>query len=75
MGASTLKWIGYFFALLCLLSKANAAGIDWTFMYQRDDIKVFSGQGSPRAYKAEGYFDANILELLAVLADVPRRVE
>jgi hypothetical protein len=47
----------------------------WSFLYQQDDIKVYTDNESPPTFKAEGAFAANMLELLAVLSDVPRRPE
>lgn len=47
----------------------------WTFLYEQGDVKVYTDGQSPRSLKAEGQIDAELTELLAVLADVPRRTE
>ena len=57
----------------CLTRSAFSA--PWVFLYQQDDIKVYTNSESPPTFKAEGTFAANMLELLAVLSDVPRRPE
>lgn len=60
--------------LACGLSAAASAET-WTFLYQKDDIKVYGDDSMPRSFRAEGTFAADMFELLAVFADVPRRTE
>jgi hypothetical protein len=63
------------FATYGLSVPAASAADNWTFLYQKDDIKVYGDDGTPRSFRAEGTFAADMFELLAVFSDVPRRTE
>ena len=48
----------------------------WSKLYETDLFTVYSDERGPApVFKAEGYIDANIFDVLAVLADVSRRTE
>lgn len=66
---------GILAAFLLANSALDAASPDWKFLYEKDGFKAFEYQGAPVAYRAEGTVDVDILELAAVLVDVPRRTE
>lgn len=59
---------------------AALAGADspegWKFLYSKDGMRMYEAKGADvPTYKAEGTIPVNMLELLAVIADVPRRKE
>ena len=61
---------------LILLGTATAAfSKDWTFLYKKDGIEVFTDDGMPPTYRAEGVLDVDIVDIIAVFSDVPRRTE
>jgi len=62
-------------AFLLVNSAVDAAPPGWRFLYERDGFEAFEYQGTPVAYRAEGTVDVDILELAAVLVDIPRRTE
>ncbi len=47
----------------------------WSFLYESEGIKVFTDCASPPTFRAEGVLDVDVVEIFAVLADVPRRTE
>ncbi len=47
----------------------------WTFLYKADGLEVFSNGASPPTFKAEGILAVDVVDILAVFADVPRRTE
>lgn len=51
---------------------------DWKFLYESDGLSVYKSKDPETRlcrYKAEGIYDINFFEMVAVLTDVPRRVE
>jgi hypothetical protein len=56
-------------------STALYAGSDWEFLYEHDGIKVHRLNTPLPTFKAEGRLQANLYELLAIMADVERRIE
>src|SRR5688572_5457703 len=67
-----IKWI----YLLLLSSTAQAKDAEWSRLYEEDGITVFANKSETLPeFKAEGRLDLNFYELLAVLNDIPRRVE
>jgi len=60
---------------LCFFLSSRAYAVSWHFLYNQDDIQVFSDLQDPPRFKAEGTIEADVLELLAVLSDVARRPE
>ena len=61
--------------LILLLTATAAYSKDWTFLYRKDGIEVYSDNASPPTYRAEGTLDVDIVDIIAVFSDVPRRVE
>ena len=66
---------GILAAFLLVHSALDAAPPGWKFLYEKDGFKAFEHRGAPVAYRAEGTVDVDILELAAVLVDIPRRTE
>ena len=61
--------------LLLLCASATAFAQNWTFLYKADGIEVFTDGASPPTFKAEGILDVDVVDILAVFCDVPRRTE
>jgi hypothetical protein len=64
---------------ICCMGVGARAGVGppkWKFLYLEDHIKMYEAQGTDLpTFKAEGVIPVNLLDLLAVIADVPRRPE
>ena len=63
--------------LLLFLACGAAMGApgDWVFLYERDGIRAYQRPGSPMTYRAEIALDVPILDVAAVLSDLPRQKE
>lgn len=61
--------------LILLGAAATGFSKDWKFLYKKDEIEVFTDGATPPAYKAEGVLDVDIVDIIAVFSDVPRRTE
>jgi len=65
--------------LLLLISALPAAPIaraeEWKFLYKEEAIEVWSNGKSPPTFRAEGDLDVDLVDILAVFADIPRRAE
>jgi START domain len=63
--------------LLIFLACGAALGApgDWVFLYEREGIRAYERPGSPMTYRAEISMDAPIIEVAAVLSDIPRQKE
>ena len=72
---TTFVTIRLILALLPIASAPVEGADSWTLLYQEEGIIVFEDGGNPPSYKAEGTLAADQFELLAVLADIPRRTE
>lgn len=51
------------------------ASSEWVFLYEEDGIRVHRLDTPLPTFKAEGRLEANLYELLAIMADVERRIE
>src|SRR4051812_36642435 len=68
-----MRWAVVFFAAVWT---QLATAQTWEFLYEVDGIKVFaSSQENLQCYRAEGVIEANVFELMAVIADLSRRPE
>jgi len=47
----------------------------WEFLYEQDGIRVHRLDTELPTFKAEGRLEANLYELLAIMADLERRIE
>ncbi len=65
----------FLFKLLFFLFASTAFAEHWTFLYREDGIEVFSNGASLPTYKAEGILAADVVDIIAVFSDVPRRTE
>lgn len=59
--------------LLLLLSAATASAENWKFLYRENGIDVFSDAASPSTFKAVGILAVDVVDILAIFSDVPRR--
>jgi len=66
-----------FLVLTCIATNAWARPeIRWEYMYTKSGLNMYEAIGtSLPTYKAEGIIPVNLLDLLAVISDVPRRPE
>ena len=62
-------------AMVFVLFAAIAHAESWSFLYESDGIKVSTDCASPPTFRAEGALDVDVVEIFAVLADVPHRTE
>ena len=62
-------------ASFLLFSAITAFAEHWTFLYRTDGIEVSSNDASPPTFKAEGILAADVVDILTVFADVPRRIQ
>jgi len=61
---------------LTLLAPARALADNWELQYTQDGLRVYRDDSGPLpSFKAEGEIDANLFDLMAVLADIPHRTE
>jgi acyl-CoA synthetase (AMP-forming)/AMP-acid ligase II/NAD(P)-dependent dehydrogenase (short-subunit alcohol dehydrogenase family) len=64
-----------FLCIGALPARANDSKT-WEFVYAEQGIKIFNDPSAPLpTFKAEGEIPVNLLDLLAVIADLPRRKE
>lgn len=66
------------YAFLFLISTGLSeiqAEAEWEFLYEQDGIRVHRLDTPLPTFKAEGRLEANLYELLAIMADVERRIE
>lgn len=67
-----------FLTLLLVLSASAATAApakNWSFLYKADNIEVSTDCASPPTFKAEGILNVDIVDIYAILGDVPRRTE
>ena len=62
-------------SLLLLFSATTAFAENWTFLYRAADLEVFSNGASPPTLKAQGVLAVDVVDIIAILSDVPRRTE
>jgi hypothetical protein len=65
----------FILAFLFLALPHRVSAEDWTFLYKEDGIEVFTDHASPPTFRAEGPLNVDIVDILAVFADIPRRSE
>jgi hypothetical protein len=64
--------------ILILVATESAFAEDqggWRFLYEHDGIRVYQSEATLPTFKAEGRLEANLYELLAIMADLERRKE
>ena len=61
--------------LAILFAAANAFADSWKLLYRKNGIEVFSSTVSTSTFKAEGFLPVDVVDILAVFSDVPRRTE
>ncbi len=72
MNKISISAISLFLGSLCMAEE------QWKFLYEKENIQVYQSADKVNdliMYKAEGVIDLNIYELVAVLTDIPRRIE
>jgi hypothetical protein len=72
-----LRWLAALVDMFILCGwTAPTHAESWTELHEVDGIKVYSRTDEGRScYKASGDIQANLFELMAVIADLPRRSE
>ena len=63
------------FRILLLFAATTAFAENWTFLYREAGIEVYASGASPPTYKAQGNLDVDVVDILAVFSDIPRRSE
>lgn len=62
-------------ALLVLGLALRAQDPSWRLLYEQDGFRAYESRGKPLVYRAEGVVDVGLMEIAAVLVDVPGRTE